>query len=271
MRDDFEKKTIEVLIKRVGNRCSNPNCRQLTSGPHTTVSKSINIGVAAHITAASKNGPRFDAKLTTEERRHIDNGIWLCQSCSKLIDSDTERYSSDILREWKRLSEQAALYEVENRELNKLKSDVEIIQFYSTCFDRPAFQDYFAQEASIEAFDQALEDTIIALNTGTLRDRNGTVLRQSKGKSYIENTKWRDQISLMVDLLRTMRGRYNLAVKQGDIRLQSRNKNYYDIVNRELYEWFDKSRQQLLELFGRVCIESGVKWKSNFPRHKKYY
>lgn len=32
-RDDFNPEVKDVLAKRVGARCSNPNCRQTTSGP----------------------------------------------------------------------------------------------------------------------------------------------------------------------------------------------------------------------------------------------
>lgn len=31
-RDDFKAKTIDIMAKRVGYRCSNPNCRKLTCG-----------------------------------------------------------------------------------------------------------------------------------------------------------------------------------------------------------------------------------------------
>ena len=115
MRDDFTKPTIETLAKRVGYRCSNPNCRQLTSGPRTVSDKAINVGEAAHITAAAPDGPRFDPTLSSEERRSIDNGIWLCSKCAKLIDSDTTRYTIDLLQRWKHLSEEAALLEIEAR------------------------------------------------------------------------------------------------------------------------------------------------------------
>jgi hypothetical protein len=91
MRDDFDEKTKEILSRRVGLRCSNPNCRKLTNGPQTNPTKAINIGVAAHITAASQNGPRFDANMTPEERKSAENGIWLCQNCAKLIDNDERR------------------------------------------------------------------------------------------------------------------------------------------------------------------------------------
>ena len=39
--------------------------------------------------------------MTSQERKAYENGIWLCQSCSKLIDSDVQRYSTDKLKKWK--------------------------------------------------------------------------------------------------------------------------------------------------------------------------
>ena len=105
MRDDFPKRTIETLAKRVGNRCSNPDCGQATSGPHTEDAKAVNIGVAAHITAASMGGPRYDPILSPKERQSIGNGIWLCQSCAKLVDADENRYTVSALRVWKENAE----------------------------------------------------------------------------------------------------------------------------------------------------------------------
>jgi len=55
MRDDIFVKTKGLPAKRVVNRCSNPGCRQPTSGPQEHPTKVVNIGVAAHITAASPN------------------------------------------------------------------------------------------------------------------------------------------------------------------------------------------------------------------------
>src|SRR6476659_8604242 len=112
-RDDFSLQTKETLAKRVGIRCSNPNCRQPTSGPQVDPLKVINVGVAAHITAASQGGPRYDASLTNEQRQAIENGIWLCQNCGKLVDNDALRYTVQLLQKWKNLSEAAALLAIE--------------------------------------------------------------------------------------------------------------------------------------------------------------
>lgn len=123
MRDDFSAATKEELAKRVSYLCSNPGCRQSTSGPQATPTGTVNIGVAAHITAASPGGPRYDDALSPSGRQSPSNGIWLCQSCAKLIDSDTTRYSVPRLLEWKTDAETAAAKALESRRYPATESE----------------------------------------------------------------------------------------------------------------------------------------------------
>lgn len=109
MRDEFPPEVRRAIAARAGNRCSNPDCGALTSGPQVDPAGSVNVGVAAHITAASEGGPRYDKALTPHQRTHAYNGIWLCQTCAKLIDSDLNLYPSAKLRMWKHQAEANAL------------------------------------------------------------------------------------------------------------------------------------------------------------------
>jgi len=101
MSDDFSDAVKKTLANRVGHVCSNPECRALTSGPQDDPSRAVNVGVAAHITAASPGGPRYDSSLLPEARSGHKNGIWLCQNCAKHIDNDPARFTVDVLRKWK--------------------------------------------------------------------------------------------------------------------------------------------------------------------------
>jgi len=119
-RDDFSSQIKEILAERVGFHCSYPGCPMITSGPKTDPSGSINLGVAAHITAAAPGGPRYDPSLTPEERASGDNGIWLCLTHSVLIDRDIAEdgvtpYTADLLRQWKRDAEAAARARLEGK------------------------------------------------------------------------------------------------------------------------------------------------------------
>jgi hypothetical protein len=105
MRDDFSQRVKDVLFKRARARCSNPACRRETCEAHSDEDKAINTGFAAHITGASPGGPRYDPSLSTRKRRSAINGIWLCGYCAKLIDSDTQKYTVELLRKWKTIAE----------------------------------------------------------------------------------------------------------------------------------------------------------------------
>jgi len=116
MRDDFKQAEVTKLARQSGYICSNPSCRRATVGPDGD-GGSASIGVAAHITAAAAGGPRFDPTMTQEQRSSIENGIWLCQTCSRLIDADIPSHPADKLIEWKRLSEIQAYLALRNLEV----------------------------------------------------------------------------------------------------------------------------------------------------------
>lgn len=114
MRDDFTENTKHILANRVCNKCSNPSCRKQTSGPQINPTAYVNVGVAAHISAASLGGKRYDSSLSIEQRKHPSNGIWLCQNCGKLVDNDDVRFTIEVLRRWKVSAEAEALAELVN-------------------------------------------------------------------------------------------------------------------------------------------------------------
>ncbi|GHO98715.1 hypothetical protein KSF_087630 [Reticulibacter mediterranei] len=72
---------------------------------HSDENKAVNIGFAAHITAAAPGGERYDPTLSAQERGSAHNGIWLCGTCAKLIDSDSQKYTIELLRAWKIIAE----------------------------------------------------------------------------------------------------------------------------------------------------------------------
>jgi len=86
----------------------------------------VNIGVAAHITAAATNGPRFDGSLSAEQRKSTNNGIWLCQNCAKLVDNDPIRFSAELLRQWKSHAEAATLAELDGSALAAIRPDTPV-------------------------------------------------------------------------------------------------------------------------------------------------
>ena len=107
-RDNFKKTVIEDLAKRVAYLCSNPDCLAQTVGPKSDVQGAVLIGEAAHITAASPGGPRYDPSMNSDERASFSNGIWLCRSCAARVDRDVTVFPTAKLRQWKKQAEARA-------------------------------------------------------------------------------------------------------------------------------------------------------------------
>lgn len=109
-RDDFSAKVLMILYKRAGGKCC--RCGAPTFGPDTNPHKSVNIGQGAHIAAAAPLGPRYDEKMTPEERSSATNGMWLCSNCHDIIDRDVKEYPTSKLKKMKKDAEELARREV---------------------------------------------------------------------------------------------------------------------------------------------------------------
>ncbi len=128
-RDDFSRTTIDILAKRVGYLCSNPDCRNTTVGANQNDNKSTSIGIAAHITAASLGGARHNAGLSPDQRSDIINGIWLCSNCATLIDKDPEKYTVELLHEWKGGAETESRLKLSGEFRNKVSEQKTVVTY----------------------------------------------------------------------------------------------------------------------------------------------
>jgi hypothetical protein len=71
--------------------------------------------MACHIAAAAggQNARRYDPKMSEEERASIQNGIWMCYTHGKLIDTDESRFTIPMLKKWRELAELRARLELD--------------------------------------------------------------------------------------------------------------------------------------------------------------
>ncbi|EOJ9248719.1 hypothetical protein ACM5SQ_005365 [Pseudomonas aeruginosa] len=122
-RDDFSPATIRKIKEMSGDVCSMPSCRVITGGSKKLRDNSFSIGVAAHICAASPGGPRYDLSMGKEDRKSYENGIWLCQTHSRMIDVDPARFPVDLLKAWKEEAERWSMTNVGQKLISQLDHD----------------------------------------------------------------------------------------------------------------------------------------------------
>jgi len=84
------------------------------------------VGEVAHIKAASKGGPRYDARQTDEERRSVENLLLLCHEHHVTVDELVAKYPVHKLRAMKRRHEKsAARFKVPDAIVERLAIDLD--------------------------------------------------------------------------------------------------------------------------------------------------
>jgi len=137
-RQDFSPKTREHLAKAAGYRCSRYRCLQLStcvSEKHGDI-VSANHGVAAHIYAAAKHGPRpAPPDMTPEQVEHVSNGIWACRNCGAEIDIMESKFSAESLQEMKRVRETAQEMAVCDPDIKRMAVVISPFEFDQVFWD----------------------------------------------------------------------------------------------------------------------------------------
>lgn len=104
-RDDFKEGTRRKIGQRAGWLCSFPGCRAFTEGATSDENERMSVGTASHICAAAPGGPRYDEKMSPDERSSVTNGIWMCRNHGTAIDAPDSKFTIELLRAWKKNAE----------------------------------------------------------------------------------------------------------------------------------------------------------------------
>jgi hypothetical protein len=207
---------------------------------------------------------------------NISNGIPLCPNCHDEVHIEyqpgrtTRTYTQVELR----LHRKRTIDQVNREGKWKIgsadwKKDKTLVVFFAQCLDRPAFRTYFHQELSFTAFDQAMEDTLIALNTGYWRTRDSALIERAKGKACIINPLWRDRVEKIASIIEDIRRRFHQLFGLGEMLFHlhgPRSLDHGDIDvfteglrnDRDLGNWMNKQRQEAIALMNSLLQELGM-------------
>jgi hypothetical protein len=147
------------------------------------------------------------------------------------------------------------------RIVNLRDQDIHIIRFFRRCFDRAAFKDSFSREGSGADMRQAIEDTILAINTGQHFDRRNREMRNGYEKGQLSNNDWYEAMDEIVAILEQINRRYQQAIDAERIivRRLPKGRESRDIRDGELADWIDGSRNKVIEKFSKICVEAGIR------------
>ncbi|WP_414442158.1 hypothetical protein [Burkholderia sp. 22PA0106] len=140
-------------------------------------------------------------------------------------------------------------------------SDAETLQLMAAVFDRPVFYTPFHQESSLPAFQQAIEDTIGALNTGVWRTREGDEIRRVPSIHHLRDQRIRGVLEKVVRQVDELRRIFVTRLREGEIRHcgcgQPECPTY--MLSPRVAAELDKARRDILTTFRSVHAPFGVR------------
>jgi hypothetical protein len=187
-RDEFSLTTKRILAERVAYQCSFPGCPITIVGPQIgNQNKSTKLGKAAHITAASPNGPRYNPSLSSSERKSIENGIWMCNQHADLIDNDWKEYTIETLKLWKAKAEDRAYQNlinpgtIVNKQLTLIQISSKCI-FYGEWVKIEGLYWSFLIDKFVLGDDVFVKDICLKINEGRMDPNEKFVIVESQGE-----------------------------------------------------------------------------------------
>jgi hypothetical protein len=186
MRDNFSQAVKRKLAERVAWRCSFPDCPLITIGPgHERSDSTVNLGEAAHIHAASNNGPRFNPHMTAKERKSIDNGIWLCKQHARLIDTDFIKYSADTIKQWKLISEENTYKALKNLSNTDITFPTTLVAIGSKLIFEGIWKGVKSNESElifdVKGFVVGDIETLLGMSIGDMDETSNYVVIETQG------------------------------------------------------------------------------------------
>ena len=189
----------------------------------------------------------------------LNNAITLCFDChaevghynpshpkgNKLTPTELKKHRDRL---WKLIAE--------GKILSEKNLDVQYLELIRKAFDRPAFNTPFRQEGSMENFDKAIGDTILAINTGVLRTRDNQIIQDiGFGKSSLLNDAWKSTLIEIEVNLQDLLALINKGIAKGKIKTCH---PFCYCGDDDFLNKIDNERVKIIYLLNSILIDAGI-------------
>lgn len=150
MARNYNINTIKELYAKSGNQCSFPNC-------NVQLFENGNQSQVCHISGLNPESARYDKNMSDEERNSYSNLILLCPTHHKIVDSNPNKFSSEVLQLMKRQHEKIVSKNVFDNQHLIFKEKMQRI------FSQNRFDKIINEQSFVAPFD---EEYIFMLENG---------------------------------------------------------------------------------------------------------
>ncbi|MBB5143113.1 HNH endonuclease [Desulfovibrio intestinalis] len=93
----YPQQDVKILYGKAAARCAFSKCRKVLVLEDAFSGKAKQIGKIAHIVAHSPSGPRADQSYPQDKLDRYVNWVLLCPTCHDIVDTQPEKYSTEVL------------------------------------------------------------------------------------------------------------------------------------------------------------------------------
>ncbi len=218
------------------------------------------------------SGGKISADMRSKIKKYVDSkGISETEVWSGAEFEERLRRDQPLLI--KRFVEGVTFPEVEDEieAWSRPKSDTEILEQMSACFERPAFTTPLYAEVSFPDFKKAITDTIEALSTGVWRLRDGTIIRRISPRSELKDPAKRAALGEIIDGLVELRYAYTTLETSGKVKTSQPQGDQFSMVcfDREALHVLEQLRFEVIQRFESLKRSRQPSSKSEEPIRTK--
>ena len=240
---NISNEVMRLLYAHSGNRCAYPDCTNPIFEDDGQLT-----GECCHIKAFSPGGPRYDALQTDDERNEEENLMLMCSRHHAIVDKNVDRYTVDVLQEYKRNHEDR--YRAETLRLTE--EQLRYLQMSSENFWR-----------RIERIDQEEEDLADLKMKVEASESIEDLLEDVKNEIYTINDIIDDIISAdykLIDNIKDILVEYKVDLGEFDRQLESRDssdlaRHNWEYNNLAVPNIMAKLKMQYLQLAVKLLEE----------------
>jgi hypothetical protein len=189
----------------------------------------------------------------------LDNAIPLCFDCH----ADAGHYNPNHPRgnkltrvELRKHRDRLWSLVEQGKVLPEASLDVRYLELLRRAFDRPAFSTPFRQEGRMEDFERAIDDTVLALNTGVFRTRDGHVIDDiGFGKSSVLQVEWQQRLGGLETRLLDLRAEVAGALESGQLKTCG---SHCYCGDDDCIRSLDEARLEIIDALNALLAEAGI-------------
>ena len=203
-------------------------------------------------------------RMNQDERRFDFHGLGAALKRAREEKGWTQAYVAELVDRDSR-----TIMNIENKgQYPSFDLFVKLITMFDVSVDQFIHADGGARSSSCRKHIDVLLNSMTEKELVVIEATAEGILKQADGKSSVQNSLWREKLYTITDMLTAIRRRLKIAKKENAYSTYGTGEDVaYCFYDRELAEWLNSTREEILKILSSICKEAGLR-ELHFRKHR---